>query len=168
MRIAVVLFTRDLRVHDHPALAAACKEADKVVPLFVFDDDIWTSDYARPNRTAFLLESLSDLAASLTERGAGLVVRRGELVEETLGAASDAHAEGIFLSADASAFATRRWVRLKRACEGTGIHLRSFPGTSGVSPGDVTPSNGDHFRVFTPYYRRWKEAPRRALSTVPG
>ncbi|MBA2311580.1 MAG: deoxyribodipyrimidine photo-lyase [Actinobacteria bacterium] len=43
MRIAVVLLTRDVRVHDHPALAAACIEADKVVPPFVFDDDIWTA-----------------------------------------------------------------------------------------------------------------------------
>lgn len=26
---AVLLFTRDLRVHDHPALAAACEHADR-------------------------------------------------------------------------------------------------------------------------------------------
>lgn len=32
-RTAVVLFTRDLRVHDHPALAAARSECDRVVPL---------------------------------------------------------------------------------------------------------------------------------------
>jgi len=36
-RTAVVLFTRDLRVHDNPALAAACANADRVVPLFVLD-----------------------------------------------------------------------------------------------------------------------------------
>ena len=32
---AVVVFTRDLRVRDNPALSAACREADTVVPLFV-------------------------------------------------------------------------------------------------------------------------------------
>ena len=37
MRTAVVLFTRDLRAHDHPALAAATRDCDRVVPLFVLD-----------------------------------------------------------------------------------------------------------------------------------
>jgi hypothetical protein len=33
----VVLFNRDLRTHDHPALAEACRPAGTVVPLFVID-----------------------------------------------------------------------------------------------------------------------------------
>ena len=37
MRTAIMLFTRDLRLHDNPALAAACAAAERVVPLFVFD-----------------------------------------------------------------------------------------------------------------------------------
>ena len=37
MKTAVVLFTRDLRVHDNPALATACANAERVVPLFVLD-----------------------------------------------------------------------------------------------------------------------------------
>src|SRR5215208_5813358 len=37
MRTAVVLFTRDLRINDHPALAAACANAETVVPLYVID-----------------------------------------------------------------------------------------------------------------------------------
>lgn len=31
-RTAIVLLTRDLRVHDQPALAAACAAFDRVVP----------------------------------------------------------------------------------------------------------------------------------------
>jgi len=38
-RTIVVLFNRDLRVHDHPALAAAAREADELVSLFVLDED---------------------------------------------------------------------------------------------------------------------------------
>ena len=34
---AIVWFRRDLRVHDHPALAAAHREHDRVVPVFVLD-----------------------------------------------------------------------------------------------------------------------------------
>jgi len=49
-------------VSDHPALARAAADADHVVPLFVLDDAILTSSFNRPNRTGFLLESLSDLS----------------------------------------------------------------------------------------------------------
>ena len=32
---AIVMFTRDLRLHDNPALYLACSRARQVVPLFV-------------------------------------------------------------------------------------------------------------------------------------
>ena len=38
MRTAIVLLTRDLRVHDNPALSTAAHEAERIVPLFVFDN----------------------------------------------------------------------------------------------------------------------------------
>ena len=47
MRAAVVLFTRDLRVHDNLALSTAAREAERVVPLFVFDDAILGSASAK-------------------------------------------------------------------------------------------------------------------------
>src|SRR5215203_6157438 len=76
--VAVVVFTRDLRVDDHPALARAAREAERVVPMFVLDDAILGSGFNRPNRTGFLLESLHDLDDALRALGAALVVRRGD------------------------------------------------------------------------------------------
>ena len=35
MGTAIVVFTRDLRLHDNPALHLACARARQVVPLFV-------------------------------------------------------------------------------------------------------------------------------------
>ena len=74
MRTAVVLFTRDLRVHDQPALAAAVAAAERIVPLFVFDRAV-LARFGAPNRVAFLLDALRDLDASLRERGGALAVR---------------------------------------------------------------------------------------------
>jgi deoxyribodipyrimidine photo-lyase len=45
----LVLFTRDLRVHDHPALAAAAREG-AVLPLFVLDPRLLRRS---PNRSSF-------------------------------------------------------------------------------------------------------------------
>ena len=45
--VAVVLFNRDLRVHDNLALAEATSTHDAVIPLFVFDERIIGSQISR-------------------------------------------------------------------------------------------------------------------------
>jgi deoxyribodipyrimidine photo-lyase len=73
--VDLTLFTRDLRVHDQPALAAAAAAGEMVVPLFVVDDGIRRGGFVHPNRARFLAESLGDLDDALRRRGGGLVVR---------------------------------------------------------------------------------------------
>jgi deoxyribodipyrimidine photo-lyase len=63
VRTAIVLFNRDLRVDDNPALFAAAR-AERTVPLFVLDEALLGSRFAAPNRVAFMRESLADLDAS--------------------------------------------------------------------------------------------------------
>ncbi|WP_443075680.1 FAD-binding domain-containing protein [Streptomyces sp. TRM 70351] len=67
--VSIVLFTSDLRVHDHPPLHAALARSDAVVPLFVTDSGIHRAGYDAPNRSAFLADCLAGLDASLRARG---------------------------------------------------------------------------------------------------
>jgi hypothetical protein len=48
--VALVVFTRDLRVRDNPALAAAVRTSARVLPLFVLDDAILARPSDCPNR----------------------------------------------------------------------------------------------------------------------
>jgi deoxyribodipyrimidine photo-lyase len=74
----VVLFHRDLRLHDHPALNEACQQAERVVPLFVLDPKLTGRPLASSNRLAVLLDFLRNLRRSLTDRGGQLYLRTGE------------------------------------------------------------------------------------------
>jgi deoxyribodipyrimidine photo-lyase len=164
MSTAVVLFTRDLRVHDNPALAAACASAERVVPLFVFDPDLRTS----PRRRRFLIESLADLADSLRKRGGDLVVRRGDPVAETIAVARSVGASHVLLAADVSAYAERRHRRLTDEAATHRLRVTRHDGVSVVPPGEVRPTGGgSHYQVFTPYWRVWRERPRRAERPAP-
>lgn len=102
----VVLLTRDLRVHDHPALCAAVEEGDPVVPLFVFDDAAHATPLAAPNKVAFLLDAVADLTSSCRDLGGALVKRRGVLSDEVAALVEETGAEAVFLAEDASAFAS--------------------------------------------------------------
>ncbi|HEY3506210.1 MAG TPA: deoxyribodipyrimidine photo-lyase [Actinocatenispora sp.] len=161
---AIVLFTRDLRIHDNPALDLACRSARRVVPLFVLHEGL---GFAVPNRMRLLHDCLADLRASLRSRGGDLVVRQGDPVIETLALARDVRADGIVLARDVSRYAHRRWDRLARACRDERIALRAVDSVTVVPPGAVTPASGDHFRVFTPYWRAWEKHPRRDEAPVP-
>jgi len=167
VRTAVALFTRDLRVRDQAALATAAREAGRVVPLFVLDDELLRRNCGSPNRLSFLLDCLRDLDRSLRERGGRLVLRHGDPVEEALGVAGECGAGAIHLSDDYSAYARRRRERLEREGAAAGVRVHAHPGVTVVEPGELLPAGGDHYRVFTPYWRVWSEAPRAEAHRAP-
>jgi deoxyribodipyrimidine photo-lyase len=163
--VAVVVFTRDLRVADNPALTRATR-ASKVVCAFIHDDAVRSGRPRHPLRTRFLSECLADLDASLRRLGSRLEVREGNWVDEVLGLVAQTGARSIHLSDDVTPYARRRFARLEAAA-GQTVEVCRSPGLTIVSPGVVTPAGGDHYRVFTPFYRRWLTTPRRQLLPPP-
>ena len=162
MNASVVLYTRDLRVHDQPALTAAVEQSDVVVPLFVFDD-VLLREAGTPNRLSFLLDSLGDLRASLRARGGELIVRRGDVVAETVRTARAAGTTTVFLATDVSLYAQERLRRLRAL-----LDVRVENTLTVIAPGEIVPDDRNHYRVFTPYWRRWREEPRPAVASAPG
>jgi deoxyribodipyrimidine photo-lyase len=163
--VQLVVFTRDLRVADHPALAAAARRGS-VVCAFVLDDAIRRSRPDNPLRTAFLRQCLVDLDTSLHRLGSRLVVRQGDWVSEVLALAVDSGARTVHLSDDITPYARSRLARLE-AQSGRCVQIRRHPGLTVVPPGSLAPAGGDHYHVFTPYYRRWAAAPRRPSVAAP-
>ena len=166
MDTAIVVFTRDLRLHDNPALHQACARARRVVPLFVADPAI-AAPTRSPNRARFLAESLADLRTSLRERGGDLVIRTGDPVAEVIRLAAETKASAVYLADDVSHYATARRRRLECECARHRLDLVLTPGLTVVPPGDLKPAGGGHYRVFTPYWRAWRAAAWRKHCPVP-
>ena len=138
-----------------------------MVPLFVLDDAIVAAPYGTPNRLGFLLESLTDLDASLRTRGGALVVRRGAWVDVVLQVAREARADTVHVARDVSAYAQRRLRDLERAARTAGVRVEAHDAITVVPPGALTPSSGGPFLVFTPYYKKWRQHPWRPMRTMP-
>ena len=163
MDTAIVLFTRDLRVHDNPALAGGCAGARRVVPLFVVDPAL----NVPPNRARFLAESVAALREELRALGGDLVIREGDPVAETIRLATGAKAEAVFTAADVTGYAARRQRRLAAECETHRLALVVTPGHQVVPAGELQPGGGGHYRVFTPYWRAWTAATWRRQHKTP-
>jgi deoxyribodipyrimidine photo-lyase len=165
--VAVVVFTRDLRVEDNPALVAAAA-AEHVVPLFVLDDGALGGWHRAPNRLGFLVESLHDLDAALRARGGALLVRRGDWVGTVVDVVRAHAATEVHVADDVSGYARGRLDRLRRAARDERVAVVVHPGVTVVPPGAIVPSGRDAFLVFTPYYRAWRAvAWRRPMRPPP-
>jgi deoxyribodipyrimidine photo-lyase len=163
---ALVLFTGDLRIHDQPALSAAVEAHAQIVPAFVLDEALLGGSCGAANRVSFLLDCLRDLDASLRTRGGALVLRRGDVVEQAIRLARRWRVQAVHIGAETTPYARARHERLVRACAEERIELRAFAGAAAVEPGELLPTGGDHYRIFTPYWRVWSaRAPRPAART---
>ncbi len=166
MRTSLAVFTRDLRVLDNPALAAAAS-SPAAVPAFVIDDDIIRRFSAHANRLAFLTESLADLDESLRLRGGSLVIRRGRWPAAVLALARDAGATAIHVADDYSGYAQRRLADLAARAAADRIEVVRHPGITLAEPGNPAPAGGRAYQVFGPYYRRWQQLPVRPMAVTP-
>jgi deoxyribodipyrimidine photo-lyase len=128
---ALVWFTRDLRVHDHPALSAALEEHERVVPVFCLDDRLLGGRHSSGPRTQFLLECLRDLDDALRDRGSRLVVRHAAPERALPELAADAGAEEVYCSSDSGPFARARAGRVRSSL---GTRLRVRPGLHAPVP----------------------------------
>ncbi|MFI1104219.1 cryptochrome/photolyase family protein [Streptomyces melanogenes] len=166
MTVSVALFTADLRLHDNPVLHAALREAERVVPLFVYDDGVRAAGFDAPNRRAFLADCLADLDAGLRARGGRLVVRSGDVVEQVRAVVAETGAGRVHLAGGPSRYAVRREAALRQAVGGRALVVHDAVVTA-LAPGAVTPAGADHYAVFTPYFRRWSETGVRPVVPVP-
>jgi deoxyribodipyrimidine photo-lyase len=150
----IVWFRRDLRLHDHPALHAALEAHDEVVPVFVLDEKLLA---VSPARTAFLLDRLRELDAALMKRGGRLVIRSGPAERELQRLGDELGTDDVYVTKDVTPYARARGRRVREA----GLRLHGHPGLLVV---DEPPGP---YKVFTPFFRKWQELPRRPLLDAP-
>jgi deoxyribodipyrimidine photo-lyase len=150
---ALLWFRRDLRLGDHPALAAAAdgQDVEDVLACFVLDPRLENSSGRR--RVQFLGDALRQLHRDL---GGRLLVIRGRPEQRIPLIAKKVDASAVHVSADFAPFGRRRDERVRAALGSVPLVATGSPYL--VSPGRVTKPNGEPYRVFTPFLRAWREA----------
>ena len=78
--VQVVWFKRDLRIEDHKPLVEAARRGP-VLPLYIFEPELWRQPDLSERHFAFLIESLESLERALDTLGQPLVYRTGDVVE---------------------------------------------------------------------------------------
>jgi deoxyribodipyrimidine photo-lyase len=147
---------RDLRLHDHAALATALMEQGAVQPVFVFDPDI-LARFTSPDdrRLSFIAATLCHIDASLKARGGRLLVLHGRAVEAIPKLAAAISAKNIFYAEDFEPATIARDAAVKQQLTGHTRFVQVLDHLM-LHPNETTKADGTAYKVFTPYYKQWR------------
>lgn len=151
----IVWFRRDLRLHDQPALTAACQECDEVIPLFVFDEPLLQSHEFGSACVNFMLGCVKSLGSSLAGLGLPLQWRRGEPVEEVVDAAREWKANIVYWNRDYEPRAKTRDRQVQRKLAKMGISVRTFKDHVVFETEEVRGVTGEPMQRYSAYRTRW-------------
>jgi len=153
MTTALVLFRRDLRVADNPALSAACASHARVLPVYIHapaeDGDSAPGAASR----WWLHHSLDALERDLRERQAGLHLAQGPTLDTLLDLIARSGARTVHWNRRYEPGAIAQDTRLKTALQERGIEVHSHNAALWCEPWSIATQAGDPYRVFTPYWR---------------
>jgi deoxyribodipyrimidine photo-lyase len=155
MSIAIVWFRRDLRLQDNPALAHALAAHARILPVYVHCPDEEAPWQPGAASRWWLHHALTDLDARLA---GGLVIRAGPSLENLVELCVDVGATAVYWNRLYEPAMVERDTRIKRALRDSGYDARSFAANYLYEPWELMNRQGAPFRVFTPFWRRMREA----------
>jgi deoxyribodipyrimidine photo-lyase len=166
MSTALVVFRRDLRVADNPALNAACAAHAQVLPVFIHapgDDGEWTAGAAG---RWWLHHSLAALDNRLRASHAGLHLRRGDTLAVLRELIRQSGARAVYWNRLYEPASIARDMRIKSALQEQGITVHSHNAALWCEPWQIATQQGDPYKVFTPYWRKLRPQ-LQALEPLP-
>jgi deoxyribodipyrimidine photo-lyase len=163
----ILWFRRDLRLGDHPMLAAAVASGRPLLPVFILDPETEAIGAAAKWRLGL---SVAAFAAALAGIGLHLTLRRGPALAVLQGLVAETGAGGVWWSRLYDPDAVARDTGVKAALKAAGLNARSFNGHLTQEPWAVQTLQGGFYRVFTPFWKSMRDmsvaspdpAPKRA------
>ena len=151
---SLLIFRRDLRLHDNHALNAALRQSQNVFPCFILDKTLLDQIGSNLPRAQYLLNALQELDAALREHGSQLHVIYSNPVDAIKQLQNNFKAEAVFFHRDISPYAIRRDTALQVHCEKYGMAYHVINDIALHPPQQTLKADGTPYTVFTPFFRR--------------
>lgn len=151
--VTLVWYRRDLRVDDHPALAAAAARG-RVVPVYVHDPADDRTRWSPGGASKWWLhQSLRSLGDQLADLGSPLIIRAGDPAHELREVAKQAKADRVMFNEAIEPDAQERDERVDHELGGVGKMVDRFAADLLWPVGSVMTQSGDPYQVFSPFWK---------------
>ena len=159
MKISIVWFTTDLRLHDNETLVQAIQQSDEIIPVYCIDDQHFqTNEFGFKNtgnfKTQFLLESLADLDKNLRKLSSGLIVVKGKPEIEIYKLSEKYKAQKVFTKTQVGHEELITQSKVEFELKKINTTLETFDTTTLYHPDDLPFTKQEIPEVFTDFRKR--------------
>lgn len=152
---SIFWFRRDLRIADNAGLFHGLKKNQKVLCVFVFDNDILDDLKSDDRRMPFIRQEIVRLKGELQSLGSDLLVGYGR----PLALFKEWHAEfgfgSIYANRDYEPYAKERDKLVMDWAEKEDVRWFDYKDQVIFDRREVVKEDGGKYTVFTPYKRKW-------------
>ena len=157
-KISLMIFRRDLRMTDNPALVAAAKEGNPLICLFVWDPDIPNLERLGSASRWWLHHSLLVFAEQLQHVGNRLIICRGHLKEVIPLFVRRYRITHMFWNQSYEPGACQEEMWLQKWAKEHGKQTFTFNGNLLIDPDVFGNLSGKPYTVFTPFWNRLQKS----------
>ncbi|MCL4544288.1 MAG: DNA photolyase family protein [Chloroflexi bacterium] len=153
MSANLVLFRRDLRLADNPALSRAGERGGPIIPVFIWEpaeEHPWEPGAAS---RWWLHHSLTALTRRLKAYGSTLIIRRGPSLVTVQDLLGETGADAVFWNRRYEPAAGAHDAELESMLTSRGVHAESTNGTLLIEPWTVKTQTGQPYQVFTQFWK---------------
>lgn len=155
--VSIAWLRRDLRLDDNVALYEASRRSQRVCVAFVIDPKLLQSDRMGSPLVCAFFDAVSALREHLRTFGSDLALLKGQPARELAALAKRIDAKAIFFNEDYEPDAMRRDAEVTKNLRDAGLLVSSSLDHVYFGADEVLTSDGNPYKVFTPYKRRWLE-----------
>ena len=148
---------RDLRLHDHAALANALSDGETTL-VFIFDINILNKLQNKSDkRVTFIIQSLQEIEIKLQTKNSSLVIRYGKPEEEIPRLCQELNIQNVFTNRDYEPYAKKRDELVSKKLKALNVEFKTFKDSVFFEKHEVLTGSNSVYKVFTPYKNKWLE-----------
>lgn len=156
-KLTIFWFRRDLRLEDNIGLHQALQSGNKVLPLFIFDEEILDKLPKDDARVSFIYNTLETINKELNGMGSSLLIKQGNPLEVWKTLLEEFSVSHVFCNHDYEPYAIKRDQEVKDFLKSEDVSFHSYKDQVIFEKDEVLKADGTPYTVFTPYKNKWLE-----------
>jgi len=156
-KITLFWFRRDLRIEDNCGFYHALQGKSKVIPIFIFDEDILKKLPKKDARVEMILLALSTIDVAMKRNRCTVGKYHGTPEAIFLKLIKQWNVDKVICNADYEPYATERDEKIKKLLVKAGIQFETYKDQVIFEKDEVVKGDGTPYKVYTPFSRKWLE-----------
>ena len=155
-KISIFWFRRDLRLKDNHGLYQALESGKKVLPIFIFDEDILDLlENKSDKRVDFIVQALQTLNSFLKSKNKGIKIFKGKPLEIYKKLTENYEIEAVYSNEDYEPYAIKRDQEIADFLASKNIAFHQFKDQVIFHKDEIVKADKKPYTVYTPYSKLW-------------